>query len=216
MSQAVIELNNHALTLLQEQNYAQAVLAFKDTFRLVVTETRQRRDQSQERPQNNGRLPTFSALTWTDPFIARDGHHNVGSNCNYYVFTRALIVRGQPIDEAELPIAVLYNFALSIHLHSLRIGAPGRSLQNKALELYEQALNLRTNPMIQSVVLHNVGLIHYELGQYEQTRACFQWLENAAAAGREEFQPPKLPNEDYQHVLLNVKYLTEPSVAGAA
>mmetsp|Transcript_8004 Transcript_8004/g.11485 ORF Transcript_8004/g.11485 Transcript_8004/m.11485 type:complete len:217 (-) Transcript_8004:313-963(-) len=216
MSQAVIELNNRALTLLQDQNYTQAVLALKDTFRLVVTEARQRRDQPQERPRNNGRLPTFSALTWTDPLVPRDEHHNASSNCDYYVFTRAFIVRGQTMDEAELPTAVLYNFALSIHLHSLRRGAQGRSLQKKALELYEQALNVRPNSMIQAVVLHNIGLIHYELGQYEQTRACFQWLENAVATGREDIHPPKLPNEDYQHVLLNVKYLTEPSVAGAA
>mmetsp|Transcript_12140 Transcript_12140/g.16952 ORF Transcript_12140/g.16952 Transcript_12140/m.16952 type:complete len:201 (+) Transcript_12140:195-797(+) len=200
MNDHIIEMNNRSLRLLEDQRFAEAVMAFKDTFTHAVA-------QSQRRMVVRSH-PTSKILKFTQEFMPENLKP-------FYIFSRGLVLTGTPSIQAELPSAILYNLALSIHLHSIQIGERGIPLKRKAMHLYQQTLSLMPNSIFELAALHNMALILHDLADYQGSQRLFTRMKIFAEVRAHDMRKCCIGN-DFQEMFVNVHYLKEPQLSSAA
>jgi tetratricopeptide (TPR) repeat protein len=116
----------------------------------------------------------------------------------------------------RLTVVLMFNLGLVHHWRAIQYQQS--SLLVKALRLYEMVWGLlQLSPSLDPSalgVLNNMGAVHYELAQYEQSHKCFEMLKNALMDGSVTLLEEEPEAQD--GILLNLMFLEEPSAAPAA
>ena len=177
--------NDLAIAYLEEGHHEEAVRLLKEAAKLMYTLTlscankdKSSRDEpecqnvidSKSAPESHNipRRPMISSMTENNSFICSRPIFlsNGDTSSNYH----------------EESAVILYNMALAYHLNSICANRFPKALDN-AIKLFEMAYNLslrvgqteRTSLIVMSS-LNNLGLLHYDQGDFTNSNECFEDL----------------------------------------
>ncbi|CAB9515926.1 expressed unknown protein [Seminavis robusta] len=209
---SIVDLNNRAISYLQEGNYRSAVWDLERALeRLEDPKIWYNSHPTHHlyNSQSNDCQPIFqvddmAALRVQSVPIA-PSDHNEASRSNIFEFYRRAfqIVSSRP-EQCRIPpcsnlIVLKFNMAIAYHDDAIRRNR--RSHFQKALDLYQDILNImqdfkiRGHSLLLLAIGNNVGHIHAQLNNFPQTREAMHWVRELAMACRE--QASTVPYSDY-------------------
>ena len=185
----IVDLNNEAVSYLQEGNYRAAVWDLEVSMDRLM---------SQE-PGNNydpGALRVASVPIAPSPEAA--------NNNIFEFYRRAFRILSEPSQQERIhPVSNMivckFNTAIAYHDDGIRRNRPSHLV--RALDMYEEILHTMQNYGIQGHMLllmaigNNMGHIHCHLFNFDQTRQALYWVRQLALSCEETACP--LSYDDY-------------------
>lgn len=208
-------LNSDGLKKLQSGNTVEACNSFAEASSLL----RDQYCQSQTLKAGCKRPINWVQLS-SQPFLDSRYRQKEASDEDSLpiLFLRALNIASIPAD-SPFTWAILYNLALSCHIHGCRLGANGRQHMQKAHELYDV---IRTqflphvssdySPMLSLAVHNNMGCIYREFSMHKESQECLKRAKEMLLAVSGE----QGGLDDLKDVSLNLMALKKPARAPAA
>lgn len=195
----VANLNNEAVSYLQEGNYCAAVWDLE----MSMEQLRHLHfcDQQNLKPLSYD----AGALRVTSVPIAPAPLHRGATNNNIFDFyRRAFRIVSSPAEQLcihPLSSMIVVRFNMAIAYHDDAIRRNRKSHFYLALEMYEEILQMMKHYNIQGHMLlllaigNNMGHIHSHLLNFEQTREALYWVRQLAISSRRHFSA--IPYDDY-------------------
>jgi tetratricopeptide (TPR) repeat protein len=199
-SSTVVDLNNQAVSYLQEGNYRSAVWDLERALRRL------------EDPKiwyyHEHHLQTstsdLAALRVQSVHIAPSAHDEASRQNIFEFYRRAFQIVSSRSEQHLIPpysnmIVLKFNEAIAYHDDAIRCGRQAHF--NKALELYQDVLNImhqygvRGHLLLLMAIGNNVGHIHAHLVNFPQARAALYWVRQLALVSRK--YADTVPRSDY-------------------
>ena len=208
-----IKHNNLGVALLQKGRHEEALLELKQAAELMYSIAQKLKEM------------VLSGVRPCSPLQFCETHQCSISTSNSLIRSTPLLMSyntGDPSSSCAVESAiVLMNMALCYHLDSVEANTMPGAVQH-ALTLYNMAYSLgvqveddeRAFDLVLTS-LNNLGQLHYEMGDFEQSRG---YLEDIAAyvAFLDEHESGYLIDEDRHEFMLNAMVLRNPTSCARA
>jgi tetratricopeptide (TPR) repeat protein len=199
LNSTVVDLNNRAVSYLQEGNYRSAVWDLERALRRL------------EDPKiwyyHDHHLQTSidsAALRVQSVSIAPSDHDEASRQNVFEFYRRAFHIVSSRSEQHRIPpysnmIVLTFNKAIAYHDDAIRSGSLTHF--NKALELYQDILNImhqhgiRGHLLLLMAIGNNMGHIHAHLVNFPQAREALYWVRQLAIASRD--YADTVPRNDY-------------------
>lgn len=216
VQQQSIDLNTEGVNHLQAGDTFAACNSFGKASSLLSTYIDNNIQPLQpgcKRPINWVQLPSSSFVSLSDhrKQIWDDGSFPI-------LFLRALKIESTPT-ESPFTWAILYNLALSCHIHACKLGANGRQHLQKAHEMYDVVrtqflpqVSSEDTPMLSLALYNNMGCIYREFSMFKESQQCLKRAKEILI----DIHRKQGGLGDLKGVSLNLMALKKPSRAPAA
>ena len=168
IKQAIL-LNNQAASLLESNRLSEALCVSCAAMEMF------------QKQRSSGEHVSFDGKGTIDQFMLALGDFSSDDTNDDFVYERGVVLPLNVLDRTVITPVLIFNCALCHHLGARHCNdfATSQAFLSKANRLYEIAYSEQDhdfNTIFKFAIVNNVGVIHKELGSYEEAEACFDNL----------------------------------------